>query len=144
MKLSSFERTLSVVVLSSFAPLATPSGLSVREGEVDWVSGVEKFLTSATQKARLGVRLSMVLFFAAPLLVLGKFRTLASSSVEERAEVMGRLLTHRILLVRELALLIKLCACMAMFRVSSLRERTGFDGPARPVLKLHKLHVLAA
>jgi hypothetical protein len=144
MKLSSFERTLSVVVLSSFAPLAMPNGLSVREGEVDWVSGVEKFLTSATQKAQLGVRFAMLLFFAAPLLVLGRFRTLASATIEERAELMGRLLTHRILLVRELALLIKLCACMAMFRVSSLRERSGFDGPARPILSLRKLNVLAA
>jgi hypothetical protein len=144
MKLSSFERSLSITVLSSFAPLASPNGLSIHEGEVDWVSGIEKFLTSATQKAQLGVRVSLLFFFAAPLFVLGKFRTLASSSIEERAEVMSRLLTHRVLIVRELALLIKLCACMAMFRVSSLRERTGFDGPARPVLKLHKLNVLAA
>ncbi len=144
MKLSSFERTLSVVVLSSFAPLQGSSGLSIREGEVDWVSGLEKFLTSASQKARLGVRFAMVLFFAAPLWLAGRFHTLSGASIEERAELMGRLLTHRVLLVRELALLIKLCACMAMFRVSSLRERTGFDGPARPVLKLHKLNVLAA
>ena len=144
MKLTSFERTLCVVVLSSFAPLRAPNGLSIREGEVDWVSGVEKFLTSATQKARLGVRFAMLLFFAAPFWLHGQLRTLGGASLAERAEVMGLLLTHRILLVRELALLIKLCACMAMFRVSSLRARTGYDGPARPAHVLHTLHVRAA
>ena len=144
MRLSAFERSLSVVVLSSFAPLSVANGLSIRDGEVDWVGGLEKFMSSATQKARLGIRVSMLFFFAAPFVVLGRFRTLASSSIEERAELMGRLLSHRVAIVRELALLIKLCACMAMFRVGSLRERSGFDGPARAPLKLPRLNVVAA
>lgn len=129
MKLSSIERALAPVVLSSFAPLALPSGFSVGVGEVDWTSGLDRFLAQASDKARLGIAVAMVAFFFAPLFTLGRFCTLAKATLEERAVAMERLLDHRILLVREMALLVKLVACMAMFRVSSLRERTGYDDP---------------
>ncbi len=147
MKLSSLERAIAPVVLSSFAPLAMAGGFSIGVGEVDWNGGLDRFIGSASEKARLGIAVSMVAFFFAPLFTLGRFCTLAKATVEERAEAMERLLDHRILLVREMALLVKLVACMAMFRVTSLRDRTGYDRP-EPVAVLKKerasLRVLAA
>lgn len=146
MKLSSLERSLAPVVLGSFAPLALPSGFSVDEGEVDWAGGLDRFLSQASDKARLGIAVSMVAFFFAPLLVLGRFRTLARATIEERALAMEKLLAHPIFLVREMALLVKLVACMAMFRVASLRARTGYDDPgAAPKTSARvQLRVLAA
>jgi hypothetical protein len=125
-----------------------PNGFSVGVGEVDWNGGLDRFLGNASDKARLGIAVSMIAFFFAPLFTLGRFCTLARVTVEERAEAMTRLLDHRVLLVREMALLVKLVACMAMFRVASLRDRTGYDGPG-PVVVLPKrertsLRVLAA
>lgn len=129
MKLSSIERALAPVVLSSFAPLALTGAFSIGQGEVDWAGGLDRFLAQASDKARLGIAVSMVAFFFAPLFTLGRFCTLAKATVEERASAMEHLLDHRFFLVREMALLVKLVACMAMFRVSSLRERTGYDDP---------------
>lgn len=135
MKLSSIERALAPVVLSSFAPLALPSGFSVGVGEVDWAGGLDRFLRTASDKARLGIAVSLVVFFFSPLITLGRFHTLGRASMDERAEAMVRLLDHRFFLVREMALLVKLVACMAMFRVTSLRERTGYDDPGHDVTK---------
>lgn len=133
MKLSSIERALAPVVLSSFAPLALPSGFCIGKGEVDWNEGLDRFLGTASDKARLGIAVSMVAFFFAPLFTLGRFCTLAKATMDERAAAMERLLDHRFFLVREMALLVKLVACMAMFRVSALRARTGYDDPGHDV-----------
>jgi hypothetical protein len=150
MKLSSIERSLAPVVLSSFAPLALPNGFSIGVNEVDWISGLERFLKTASDKARLGIAVALVAFFFSPLFVLGRFHTLAKASNQERAAAMERLLDHRFFLVREMALLVKLVACMAMFRVTSLRERTGYDDPGHDArgetskTPRVQLHVLAA
>jgi hypothetical protein len=147
MSLSSIERSLAPIVLSSFAPLALPSGFSIGAGEVDWAGGLERFLKTASDKARLGIAVSLVAFFFAPFFVLGRFRTLARSSAEERAAAMERVLDHRFFLVREMALLVKLVACMAMFRVGALRDRTNYDDPGHDTTKSSpriQLRVLAA
>jgi hypothetical protein len=141
--ITNLERSLAPVVLASFAPLATPGGLVVGESEVDWAGGLERFVGTAATKARVGLTLAMVAFFFAPMWALGRFRTLAASSAEERAAAMERVLAHPIFLVREMGLLVKLVACMAMFRVGSLRARSGYDGPARREEK-PSLRVLAA
>ena len=36
--------------------------------------------------------------------------------------------SHRVFIVRELSLLLKLIACMAVFRSTEARERSGYDG----------------
>ncbi len=129
MKLSAIERALAPVVLSSFAPLALPNGFSILEDEVDWTAGLERFLKNASDKARLGIIVAMVTFFFSPFFVLGRFHTLAKASTDERAAAMERLLDHKLFIVREMTLLVKLVACMAMFRVTSLRDRTNYDDP---------------
>jgi len=147
MKLSSIERAIAPVVLSSFAPLTLAGDFSIRPGEVDWVGGLERFLQTASDKARLGIAVALVAFFFSPLFLLGRFHTLAKASSDERAAAMERLLDHRVFFVREMALLVKLVACMAMFRVSSLRARTGYDDPGHDAANTAprvQLRVLAA
>ena len=146
MKLSSIERSLAPIVLASFAPHATPGGFPIAPGEVDWEGGLDRFLSAASDKARLGIAVAMTLFFFAPIFTLGRMCTLARATVEERALAMERLLSHRIFFVREMALLVKLVACMAMFRVASLRARTNYDDPGhRPAVENRtRLRVLAA
>ena len=57
----------------------------------------------------------------------------ARLSPEERARLLDALLAHRFYAIRELALLLKLVACMTLFRSTRLRAATGFDpAPATP------------
>jgi hypothetical protein len=63
-----------------------------------------------------------------PVCVGGRLRGFASLSPTERSEHLDAMSRHRIFLVRELCLLLKLIACMAIFRAPSTRARTGYDG----------------
>jgi hypothetical protein len=146
MKLSSIERSLAPIVLGSFAPLTAPGGFAIAPGEVDWIGGLDRFLSAASDKARLGIVVAMTLFFFSPIFTLGRLCTLAGATATERALAMERLLSHRILLVREMGLLVKLVACMAMFRVASLRARTNYDDPGHQAVPENRtrLRVLAA
>lgn len=121
------EEHWAPIVLSSFA--SSSRGFVVAEGDVDWLSGTRRFMSAASDKANLGLRVALAIAMSAPLWLLFRFRTLRSLSPEERSVVMERLLAHRIFFVRELTLLLKLVACMAIFRSPDARARTTYDAP---------------
>lgn len=121
-----FERRWAAAVMGGFAPPGG-EGLAPTAGEVDWAESVERFLERANVKGRLGVRLGLLIAVTAPLWLWGRVRSAASLPGEERARLLDALLSHRVYAVRELALLLKLVACMALFRVPAMRERTGYD-----------------
>ena len=128
------------LVLPSFA--GTEHGFRVQERDVDYLDGLARFMRAAGTKARLGVRLAFLLAVTAPLWLGGRLRGFASLSRVERSELLNRMSSHSIFLVRELSLLLKLIACMAMFRSGDARERSGYDGQA-PIKKALSLKVVA-
>jgi hypothetical protein len=132
------------LVLPSFA--GSGAGFTVREGEVDYLAGLARFMGSASEKAKLGIRFAFFLAVTTPVWIGGRLRGFASLSPEERSEHLDAMSRHRIFLVRELCLLLKLIACMAIFRAPTTRERTGYDGdPARePARTRRALPVLRA
>jgi hypothetical protein len=123
------------VVLSSFAP-AHAGGIVRSEAEVDWAGAWRAFAGGLSAKARLGAYLGLAIAMLAPLWAYGRLASLAALSRDARARALDVLLTHRVYLVRELVLMLKVCACMAMFRSSAVRERSGYDRPA-PSSALH-------
>lgn len=124
------------LVLPSFA--GSEAGFTVREGEVDYLAGLARFMGAASEKAKLGIRLAFFLAVTTPFWIGGRVRGFASLSATERSELLDAMSRHRVFLVRELCLLLKLIACMAIFRAPSTRARTGYDRdepatlPARP------------
>lgn len=135
--MTGFGERWASVVLASFAPAR--AGGVVREGEVDWASAWRTFVAGLSAKARLGAWLALFIAISAPLWAHGRVASLARLSWEARARAMDALLAHRLYLVRELVLMLKVCACMAMFRSGEVRARTGYDLPERglrlPVLR---------
>jgi len=106
-------------------------------GPIDWDRGVRDFLEKASPKGRLGVRVGLFLAMTAPLWMWGRLSTARGLRGEDRGRLLHELLEHRIFLVRELTLLIKLVACMAMLRDDAVRESTGYYGaPAKPARAL--------
>jgi hypothetical protein len=118
----------ATMVLSSFAP-AGPGGLVERNDEVDWGGAWTRFVSSLNAKARLGARLALLIALTAPLWTMGRLASLGSLRVEERSRVLGSMLSHRFYLFRELTLMLKVCACLAMFRTPEVRARTSYDRP---------------
>ena len=123
------EQGWTRVVLSSFA--GSSAGFTVGDDEVDYLAGARRFMDAASDKACLGLRVAILMVMTAPLWMLGRFTSLRGLTREERSELLERMLRHRVFFVRELCLLLKLVACMAIFRSPAARARTGFDAPSK-------------
>ena len=123
-----FENRWALATLEAFAPPAGP-GFSPGTVEVDYVGTLEEMRSSGTTLSAIAIRLALWIVAVSPMWLSGQARTIASLPASERAELLARLLAHRVYLVRELSLLLKLCACMALFRVPELRAQTRYDDP---------------
>jgi hypothetical protein len=121
--LTRWESRQARAALEAFAPSSTAG--------VDHVAVFERIRRASSRKAALGMRLAIWIVALAPLWVLGTVRTLVGIPLERRARLLGRLLSHRIYLVRELALLLKLNAAFALLGDPAVRSRSGFDGGRR-------------
>lgn len=122
----SFERRWARHLLGAFAPVGG-SGLAPREGEVDYVTALGRMMRGATPLAALGIRLALWLAALAPFWLWGRLTTITKLANERRTELLGQLLRHRLFAVRELALLLKLCAAMALLGTPSVRARSSYD-----------------
>lgn len=134
------ERRWTGLVLSSFSGCSA-AGFTVaegplEEGKVDYVAAAACFAGAASEKARLGFRLAVLLAWTAPLWLGRRFAMMGSLDAEERSAVLDAMSRHRFFFVRELCLLLKLIACMAIFRSPAARARSGFDRPevSKPAL----------
>lgn len=129
--LGAIERSWASVILPSFA--GAPSGALVASpSEVDYPAAFERFMGKATPKARFGIRVALLLVMSAPLWLTFRPRSFRSLDPEARSALLDRLLEHPIFFVRELCLLVKLAACMAIFRSHEARARSGYDGDPAP------------
>ena len=117
------------VVLEGFAPPEHP-GLAPMHGEVDYVGTFGRMLAATNTRARLGLRLAVWLAALSPLWHQGRLCTMARLPIDERAQLLSALLSHRWYLVRELLTLLKFAASLALFAEASVRARSQYDATA--------------
>lgn len=130
-----FEERWATAVLAGFAPQDGP-GIAPREGEVDYAGAVRRMMRASTRQAAIGLRLALWLTALAPLWLYGRLRTFSGISAERRTQILERMLSHRLYIVREIAFFLKMSACMAMFAARALRERSHFDHDENGVRRL--------
>ena len=121
-----FEQRWARDLLGAFAPEGG-HGLAPAAGEVDYVSVLLRMMREVTPIARLGLRFAVWLFAFAPLWLWGMFVTVSTLKNAQRTAMLSELLSHRVFAVRELCLLLKLCACMALLGSETVRTRSGYD-----------------
>ncbi len=124
--MTALERRWAVDLLSAFAPVGG-TGLAPLEGEVDYLGVLETMRRRATRLAALGLRAAIWLLALAPLWHRRSLRTISALPQVARAALLSELLVHRAFVVRELSLLLKLCASMALLGTLSVRARSGYD-----------------
>jgi hypothetical protein len=132
-----WEHIWAVEVLAAFAPastatrisISTDSSLTPHEGEVDYLRVYRRLLAGSTPLAALGLRFALLMVVLAPIWLLGRFMTFSTLARAERTELLSRLLRHTSLVVRELSLLLKFAAAVALLGTPSVRERSGYDAP---------------
>jgi hypothetical protein len=120
------EQTWTADVLTAFSHNAEPA-LTPLPGEVDYVSAFKRMRRGSTALARLGLRAAIWMVALAPLWFLGRVATFSRLGRNERTELLRRLLIHPSFIVRELTLLLKLTAAMALLGTVSVRARSGYD-----------------
>lgn len=136
-----WEHDWAIEVLAAFAPASTTtrrsisaapspdSRLTPHEGEVDYLRVYRRLLAGSTPLAALGLRFALWMVALAPVWLLGRFMTFSTLARAERTELLSRLLRHTSLVVRELSLLLKFAAAVALLGTPSVRERSGYDKP---------------
>ena len=133
------ERRWAKDVLSGFA--ATPADdvgvdtdvtdprprLVPQPGEVDFLEAYEGMIQNGTFLSGIGMRVALTFAALSPLWLTGRLTRFGSLSGDDRAALLDQLLHHPVFLIAELTLLLKLCACMALFRSASVRARSSYD-----------------
>jgi hypothetical protein len=125
----SFERKWAERVLEAFAPPGPNDRFAPSPGQVQYGASLLAMNRASNRFASVGMRLAVWAVFFAPVWLFGRLATFASLDIEQRAEILDRMLAHRFYLVREMVLLLKLAACMAIFALPDLRARSGYDRP---------------
>jgi hypothetical protein len=121
-----WEQAWAADVLTAFTAEAS-QGLAPGASEVDYLTTFRRMRRGSTALAALGLRLALWMVALAPLWLLGRIATISSLARRDRTELLRRLLAHRVLAVRELTMLLKLTAAMALLGTSSVRARSGYD-----------------
>ena len=124
-----WEQAWAEAVLTAFV-VEGGSGLHVKQGEVDYLGALRGMRERGTALAAFGLRAAIWMVATAPLWFFGRFVMFGTLARNERTELLGRLLTHKSFAVRELTLLLKLTAAMALLGTASVRARSHYDTPA--------------
>lgn len=128
MGFTTFEHRWIGTILPSF--LGSEGALAVRDGEVDYSTAMEAMESRGTPAARLGMHAALFLVVLSPVWMLGRAQTFDELPVALRADVISRMVSHRLYLVRGLATLLKLNVTLAIMRAPTVRARTGYDRAA--------------
>lgn len=128
-----FEKRWLTRILEAFAPPGS-KGLSPDENAVDYVHSYTRMVSSATLKARIGMRAAIWIVAICPMLIWGRFRLAPNLPMSERTHLLRALLSHSSFLLRELTLLMKLGASMAIFATPGMRAKSGYDPVRKAVV----------
>lgn len=109
----------------------SPTTLTTAPHEVDYLVCLRRMRAASTTKAAFGLRIAVWLVALAPLWLWGKLATIQGVPLSQRTSLVGELLTHRFFVVRELMLLLKLTASIALLGTPSVRARSRYDSVTR-------------
>lgn len=138
------ERSWTRAILAAFAPPeqasqqtgdpARAACLYPRPGEVDYLRAFHRMSQAATRKAAFGLRVAVLLIGLSPMWLGRRLKLFTQLSMREQTEVLAQLLRHRLFAVRELTLLMKFVAAMALLGHDDVRTRSGYDRVQAPEL----------
>ncbi len=105
----------------------TSDGLTAARHEVDYMMCLRRMRRASTKPAAFGLRFAVWLVALAPFWLWGNLSTVLSLPLPRRTALIQQLLTHRLFVVRELMLLLKLTASIALLGAPSVRARSRYD-----------------
>lgn len=121
------EKQWANAVLSGFLVGELPRGEGAAPPlhDVDYSSGIASLIEHGNPIASAGVRMALATIVTSPLWHWGQRRTMVEMSPEERCAILAELVDHKLFAVRELAILMKIQAAMALFKSPAMRAWSG-------------------
>jgi hypothetical protein len=126
MKLTRWERSWLPVLFSAFVD-PDAEGVAATPEAVRFEEAIGVVLHSASFKGALGWRIGAALLMLSPLLIDGRFATLAGLTVAERNALAARAVSHKLFAIRGLCMFLKVTVGMTLFRDPALRARSNYD-----------------
>jgi hypothetical protein len=129
MKLTALERRWVEGIMEGFAPPGSGDAdhLGPEQGEADYAGTFEELNGCGGPKVAYGVRAAAMLIATSPIWAKAKPALIHQLTTAERVALLEDLLGHRLQIVRELTLLMKVQASMALLREPTIRARSGYD-----------------
>lgn len=119
--LSRWELATLCAAFAGLFPRNAHEAIPLCADDVDAEPALQSLLAVAPARAVWGVRAAIVLCALAPLVVLGRFRTLTGLEPEARTLVMATLLASPFYPVRQLAMLVKMMGSFVFARAPEVR-----------------------
>jgi hypothetical protein len=126
MKLTRLERSWLPVLFTAFVD-PDAEGVATTHDAVRFEEAIGVVLRAASFKGALGWRVGAALLMLSPLLLGGRFATLAGVPVAERNALAAKAITHPMILVRGLSMFMKVTVGMTLFRDAALRAQSNYD-----------------
>lgn len=142
MKLSRLERSWLPVIFSAFVD-PDAEGVATTPDAVRFEQAIGTILHTASFKGALGWRVGALLLMLSPLLLRGRFATLAGVPLAERNELAAQAVTHPFFAIRGLCMFLKVTVGMTLFRDAEMRARSNYDRRPEPHAKVRALPVIA-
>jgi hypothetical protein len=121
MRLTRFETGWAQATLETIFP-GSDDGL-VGVSQMDVAGFFQDVLGSVPFRAAAGLRLTLWLVALAPLFMIGRFALFASLSAADRETVLGKLMSHRSYVVRQLVMALKAVGALLYAGAPAVRLR---------------------
>lgn len=122
-----FEKRWVTALLEAWAPPG--DGRFAPTGEVAYAPTFARMRANATALAGFGMRLALWIFAFAPIWRKGRLCLVTGLSLNDRTALFHDLMNSRVFFLREMSVLFKLVASLAMFTDPNFRARSGYDPP---------------
>jgi hypothetical protein len=119
--LSRWELAWAGAAFAGLFPRGAHAELPLGADDVAIAPEIQSLLSAAPSRAVWGVRVAIVLCALAPIVLLGRLRTIAGLDAPAKTRVMATLLASSLYPVRQLALLLKMMGSFAFARAPEVR-----------------------
>lgn len=130
--MNAIEREWAEAVLSGFLVGDMPQGAGSPpplEG-VDFPGAIQSLVTHGNPVASIGVRAALAIVATSPIWHWKQARTMVDLTPAERSALLTELVSDPRFAVRELAVLMKIQASMALFKSTAVRTWSGYGRDA--------------
>jgi hypothetical protein len=143
MNLTKLETTWAEAAMGAIFPGSSDTGLGDIRA-MDLRGFLSQVMLTVPFQAALGLRLAVWIVALAPLLVLGRFKTIMGLDQAGREDLIARLLANRVYAIRSLVMILKTIGALLYAGDDAVRARMNTPAPQPQLVSLRVKRALHA